>query len=254
MLFPWQSVVVPTASLLLGAAITYIVQRRLEDAKRRKAQQHLAYALLVQVSDAAARHDYLRTQLEAGAAVLAKEGIRVNDKFDSSDFWCALLGDLLRKDEGMGDLLSSYGPSLNSMSDYLSVTLSGLTIKGRDLAELPKEVLSAHQLAATSLYAVKQSVDLIAATVRTDRSKLRDDQIRLAWSEMQKMSKSLAQLRERLQIAAGTSRQEVAALHEEAVQNLKLDVAETARRAQALPLAADEVKSFLAARRPHIDQ
>ena len=96
---------------------------------------------------------------------------------------------------------------------------------------------------------VKQALDGLVSTIRTDRTKLRDEMIRLTWAEVQRMGVALATLRDKLQVAAGVSRDELAALENEAKLNTSLEIAEAARRGQTLPLAAAAAKAFIERRR-----
>lgn len=241
-----ESAIVPTIGIFLGAGITYFVQTRLEDSRRRKAQRHFAYGLLVQVAESAARFEHMSSQIATLGSSLTKENFPESEKFERADFWCALIGELLRKDESMGKVLDGFGPTLDALSDYLTTTLSGLQIKGRDLADLPKEVIAAHQRASNSLSIVKQGLDGLVATIRADRTSLRDEIIRLTWTEVQRMGLTLVDLRSKLRIAAGASQEEVLAIEREAIVHAQLTVSEATRRAQALPAAAEAVKGFLA--------
>ena len=105
--------------LLVGAAITYVLQSRLEARKRRDAEAHLAYALLVQVTGAAARFNGMRTATGAAMPLLEKAGMPQSPDFDHTDFTCALLGELLRSDDKMGEALRGFDSLLESMTDYL---------------------------------------------------------------------------------------------------------------------------------------
>lgn len=207
---------------------------------------HFAYAVLVQVAGHAARFEYMTRKLvELGPQIGLPDDAR-SSEFQTADFWCAVLGESLRTSKEMGELLDGLSPMLDGMSDFLSTALSSLQIQGKDFAGLPKEVIAAHHRASTALTVAKQALDGVVATVESDRTRVRDDMLLFTWTEMQRMGRSLIDLREKLKAVACASIDEAAALEADAIQVAENEQAETVRRAQAVPAAAAAAKTFLA--------
>lgn len=212
----------------------------------RAEQQHFAYALLVQVAEHSGRFEYMTRKLaELGPQITLPDAAK-SSEFEPTDFWCALLGEALRSNKEIGETLSGFSTMLDGMSDFLTTALSGLQIQGRDFASLPKEVIAAHHRASIALSVANQALNGVVATVKNDRTKLRDDMIMFTWAEMQRMGKSLIDLREELKVATSASTDDLSALERNAIQTAEREQAETARRAQAVPAAAAAVREFLA--------
>jgi hypothetical protein len=235
---------------IFGAAGVAIWQARKqhEDSLNlvRAERWHFAYAVLVQVAGHSARFEYMTRKLVDLGPQLALPDEARSSEFQAADFWCAVLGENLRTNEEMGELLDALSPMLDGMSDFLNTALSGLQIQGKDLAGLPKEVIAAHHRASTALTVAKHALDGVVAVVKHDRTKVRDYMILFTWTEMQRMGSSLIDLREKLKVAACASADEVAALEADAIQVAEREQAETARRVQAVSAAAAAARTFLA--------
>lgn len=208
-------------------------------------RQHFAYALLVQVAEHSTRFEYTTRKLMEFGPQTALPDVANSNEFEPTDFWCALVGEHLRSNKEVGEVLAGFSTVLDGISSFLSTALSGLQIQGRDIAGLPKEVIAAHHQASTALSSTQQGLNGIIAMVKNDRAKLRDDVIRFAWAETQRMGKALIDLREKLKVASGASTDEVEALQRDAIQTAEREQIETARRAQAVPAAAAAVRNFL---------
>lgn len=209
-------------------------------------QQHFAYAVFVQVAEQSFRFEHMNRKLAELGPQIAPPSEAKSDEFQPTDFWCALVGEELRTSLDVGGLLSS--PMLDGMSTLLSTTLSSIRIQGREFAALPREVIAAHHRASHALNGATQALDSVVSTIKTDRTKLRDDMIQLTWSEMQRMGKSLIDLREELRAVAFVSTAEAEDIERVAVQTSEREQAEVARRAQAMPAASAAVKRLLARR------
>jgi hypothetical protein len=214
-------------------------------------RQHFAYAVLVQVTEHYARFEHgTRKLLELGPQIKLPDVARSNN-FEPTDFWCAVVGELLRSHKDVGDALSGFSTMTNGMSGFLTTALSALHLQGRDIAGLPKEVIAAHHRAATALSVVKDALDSVLEMVKNDRTKVRDDLILLTWAETQRMGASLIDLRDKLRAAACISTEEFTALERDAIQTAERQLADAIRRGQAIPAAAAAVRTFLAREKAH---
>ena len=209
-------------------------------------RQHFAYALLVQVAEHSTRFEYTTRKLMEFGPQTALPDVANSNEFEPTDFWCALVGEHLRSNKEVGEVLAGFSTVLDGISSFLSTALSGLQIQGRDIAGLPKEVIAAHHRASRALSGATQALNGVVAMVKNDRTKLRDDMIMLTWAEMQHMGNSLIDLREELKVATCASTDELSALERDAIQTAEREQAETARRAQAALAAAAAVMGFLA--------
>lgn len=243
---------VGSMAAILGAAWVAIWQAHKQHKNSldlvRSERQHFAYAVLVQVAEHSARFEYsTRKLMELGPPIKLPDVAKSN-QFEPADFWCAFIGELLRSSEEVDEALAGYPTVLDGMSNILTTALSGLRIQGRDIASLPKEVIAAHHQASAALSSVKLGLDGVIAMFKDDRTKVRDDMIVLTWTEMQRMGKSMIDLREKLKVAAGASNDEIADLERAAIQAAEREQVETARRGRAVPAAATAVRQFLGRR------
>jgi phosphoribosylcarboxyaminoimidazole (NCAIR) mutase len=210
----------------------------------RSERQHFAYAVFVQVAEHSAQFEYMTHKLVELGPQIALPNLAKSNEFEPTDFWCSVVGEFLRSNKEMGETLAGF--SLDGMSNFLTTALSALQIQGREIAGLPKEVIAAHHRASTALSRAKDALDGVAAMVKNDRTKLRDDAIGHTWAEMQRMGKSLIEYREKLKATACASTDEFAALERNAMQTAEREQVEGIRRLQAVPAAAAAARSFLA--------
>lgn len=241
---------VGSIAAIFGAAGVAIWQARKQHKNSldlvRSERQHFAYAVLVQVAEHSARFEYMTQKLMEFGPQITLPDVAKSNEFEPTDFWCAVVGESLRSNKEMGETLAGFSTMLDGMSNFLTTALSALQIQGRDIAGLPKEVIAAHHRASTALSGAKHALEGVVAMVKNDRTMVRDDVILHTWAEMQRMGRSLIDLREKLKGVACASTDEFATLERNAIQTAEREQAEVARRGQAVPAAAAAVRSYLA--------